>query len=339
VASRAAARPKRAASRHKPKPVNLALQGGGSHGAYAWGVIDQFLEDGRIRIEGISGTSAGSANAVVYAYGHMLGGVTGAREALAGFWKRLSDTRSGFNTPEMFYAFKMFTGSVSPYQWNPLNWNPFREALEHCVDFAKLRRCKSTKLFIAATNVETGKARVFTTPEITVEVVLASSCLPFLFQAVEIEGQHYWDGGYMGNPVLYPLFYDTDTRDVIIIHVNPIERPGVPRLAVEIENRLNEITFNASLIKELRAIAFVQKLVAEGWLKPDFHGKLKNVLMHSVRADKVLADLSVASKFSLDWKYLQDLHRRGRETGKVWMDANHGHIGRRSSVDLHREFL
>jgi NTE family protein len=327
------------APRRKAKRINLALQGGGSHGAYAWGVIDEFLADGRIAIEGISGTSAGSVNAVVYAYGNMLGGVEGAREALAGFWKRLSDTRVGFNNPEAFYAFKMITGSVSPYQWNPLNWNPFREALERSVDFERLRGCKSTKLFLAATNVETGKARIFTTPEVSADVVMASSCLPFLFQAVEIEGQHYWDGGYMGNPALYPLFYDTESRDVIIIHVNPIERPGVPRLAGEIENRLNEITFNASLIKELRAIAFVQKLVDEGWLKPGFRGQFKNVLMHSVRADKVLADLSVASKYSLDWEFLQELHRRGRETGKAWLAASHGDIGRRSSVDLRKEFL
>ncbi len=277
-------------ARGKPKRVNLALQGGGSHGAYAWGVLDHFLEDGRISVDGISGTSAGSVNAVVYAYGHMVGGVEGAREMLAAFWKRLSDTRSGFSNPEMFYAF-------------------------------------------------TGKGRVFTTREVSVDVVMASSCLPFLFQAVEVDGSYYWDGGYMGNPVLYPLFYDTDTRDVIVVHINPIERPGVPRLAHEIENRLNEITFNSSLIKELRAIAFVQKLVAEGWLKPDFRGKLKNVLMHSVRADKVLLDQSIASKFSLDWDFLQELYRRGRATGKEWLDANYRHIGRRSSVDLRKEFL
>ena len=323
----------------RPKRVNLALQGGGAHGAYAWGVLDSFLEHGELEVEGISGASAGSVNAVVYAYGKMVGGVAGARELLAAFWKKLSDTRTGFTNPYAFQLFKMMTGAVSPYQWNPLNWNPFRDALVQTVDFERLRRCKSTKLFIAATNVETGKARIFTTPEVTADVVMASSCLPFLFQAVKIDGGYYWDGGYMGNPVLYPLFYDTKSRDVIIIHINPIERPGVPREAHEIENRLNEITFNASLIKEIRAIAFVQKLVDEGWLKPDFRGKLKNVLMHSVRADKVLLDLSVESKFSLDWEFLKDLNRRGRETGREWLDANLRHVGRRSSVDLRAQFL
>jgi NTE family protein len=323
----------------RAKRVNLALQGGGSHGAYAWGVLDRFLADGRIEIEGISGTSAGSVNAVVYAYGQMVGGVDGAREALAAFWKRLSVSGGGFSNPQMFGAFKAMTGSVSPYQWNPFNWNPFRDALVETVDFERLRTCTTTKLFLAATNVETGRARIFTTPEVSADVVMASACLPFLFQAVEIDGQHYWDGGYMGNPVLYPLFYDTKSRDVIIVHINPIERTGVPRLAHEIENRLNEITFNSSLIKELRAVAFVQKMLDEGWLHADFKGKLKNVLIHSVRADKALCDLSVASKFSLDWKFLKDLHSRGVSTGREWLAENYANLGRRQSTDLRKEFL
>ena len=184
------------------------------------------------------------------------------------------------------------------------------------MDFERLRKSKAIKLFLAATNVETGKARIFTNEEITSDVVMASSCLPFLFQAVEIEGQHYWDGGYMGNPVLYPLFYHTDARDVIILHINPIFRPGVPRTAPEIENRLNEITFNASLIKEIRAIAFVQKMLEDGWLKPEFAGKLKNVLMHSMRADKALADLGVPSKFSTEWRLLEELRDRGRKEAR-----------------------
>ncbi|MEO5693881.1 MAG: patatin-like phospholipase family protein [Usitatibacter sp.] len=328
-----------AARRSRARRVNLALQGGGSHGAYAWGVLDALLADGRLEVDGISGTSAGSVNAVVYAYGRMMGGADGARELLHKFWKRLADSGAGFSYPEAFQAFKAMTGSISPYQWNPFNWNPFRQALVDTVDFEQLRTCKSTKLFLGATNVETGKARVFTTPEVSADVVMASSCLPFLFQAVEIEGQHYWDGGYMGNPALYPLFYETSTRDVIIVHVNPIERKGVPRLAHEIENRLNEITFNSSLIKELRAVAFVQKLIEEGWLKDEFAAKLRHVLMHSVRADKVLADLSVPSKFSLEWKFLRELHERGISTGREWLAANYRHIGKRSSLDVRKEFL
>jgi NTE family protein len=326
--------------RTEVKRINLALQGGGSHGAYAWGIIDNFLQDGRIEIEGISGTSAGSVNAVVFAYGYLIGGREGAREMMAKFWKTLSDVRAGFATPEAFKYFKMMTGSVSPYQWNPWNLNPFRETVEKVVDFERLRQSKGgIKLFLAATNVETGKARIFTNEEITSDVVMASSCLPFLFQAVEIEGQHYWDGGYMGNPVLYPLFYHTDARDVIILHINPIVRKGVPRTAPEIENRLNEITFNASLIKEIRAIAFVTKMLEDGWLKTEFSGKLKNVLMHSIRADKVLADLGVPSKFSTEWKLLEELRERGRKECQTWLDEHFKDLGKRSSVDLRTEFL
>lgn len=326
-------------TRPQVKRINLALQGGGSHGAFAWGIIDAFLEDGRLEIEGISGTSAGSVNAVVFAYGYMLNGPQGAREMLHAFWKRLSDSRAGFATPEAFKAFKMFTGTMSPYQWNPLNWNPFRKTLEETVDFDALRKSKDIKLFLAATNVETGKARIFQNEEITSDVVMASSCLPFLFQAVEIEGQFYWDGGYMGNPVLYPLFYHTDARDVVILHINPIFRPGVPRTAPEIENRLNELTFNSALIKEFRAIAFVSKMLEDGWLKPEFAGKLKNVLLHSLRADKALKDLGVPSKFDTSWRFLEDLRDRGRKEGQAWLDEHFKDLGQRSSVDLRAEFL
>ena len=195
------------------KVINLALQGGGAHGAFGWGVMDQFLEDGRLSIEGVSGTSAGSMNAVVHAYGK-INGNDGASEALHNFWKAISDAG----------------------QLNPRNYNPLREVLESPVDFEELERRAETKLFTCATNVRTGKARVFHTSEITSEVILASACLPHVFQAVEIEGEYYWDGGYMGNPVLYPLCYETESEDVVILHVNPIERPGPPKISVEISN-------------------------------------------------------------------------------------------------------
>jgi len=298
------------------------------------------LADGRLEVEGISGTSAGSVNAVLVAYGYMLNGAEGAREMLEKFWRTLSEQRAGFNSPESFKVFKMMTGTMSPYQWNPYNWNPFRATIEKVVDFERLRQDKGgVKLFLAATNVETGKARIFTNEEITPDVVMASSCLPFLFQAVEIEGQFYWDGGYMGNPVLYPLFYHTDSRDVIILHINPIYRPGVPRTAPEIENRLNELTFNSALIKEFRAIAFVGKMLEDGWLKPEFASKVKNVLIHSIRADKALKDLGVASKFSTDWRFLMDLCERGRKESNEWLEVHFKDLGKQSSVDLRAEFL
>ena len=307
------------------KKINLALQGGGSHGAFGWGVMDKFLEDGRIEIEGVSGTSAGSMNAVVYAYGKLKGN-DGAREALHNFWKAISDAGQRFAMPKMPWdtgsaqkenpmqaLMKSMMSVLSPYQMNPMNYNPLREVLEQQVDFEELENSQSaTKLFICATNVRTGKVKIFNTPEVTADVVLASACLPQVFQAVEINGEHYWDGGYMGNPVLYPLFYHTESRDVVILHINPIERPGLPTTAANIANRLNEITFNSSLIKELRSVYFVQKLLDDGWIKDEHRDKLKYVLIHSVRADNAMSDLSSASKMNSEWKFLTNLRDRGR---------------------------
>ncbi len=331
------------------KRINMALQGGGAHGAFGWGVMDKFLEDGRIEIEGLSGTSAGSMNAVVYAYGKLKGN-DGAREALHNFWKAISDAGQRFAVPKMPWdtghnqnpmqdMMKSMMSVFSPYQLNPMNYNPLREVLEQQVDFEALERSQGTKLFLCATNVRTGKVKIFNTPEVTADVVLASACLPQVFQAVEIDGEHYWDGGYMGNPVLYPLFYYTKSRDVVILHINPIERPGPPTSAADIANRLNEITFNSSLIKELRSVYFVQKLLDDGWIKDEFRAKLKYVLIHSVRADNAMSDLSSASKMSSDWKFLTMLRDRGRALATEWLEHNFNHLGVRSTVDLKREFL
>lgn len=338
------------------KVINLALQGGGAHGAFAWGVIDKFMEDGRIHVEGISGTSAGSMNAVVHAYGHLKGGKEGVREALHNFWLAISEAGakyspvkrnqfeqmfSGWNHDKSFASeiFKLVTHSFSPYQLNPMNFNPLRDVLEAEVDFEELERSQDTKLFLSTTNVRTGKVKVFHTPEITSDVVLASACLPYLFQAVEIDGEYYWDGGFMGNPVLYPLFYYTNARDVVILHINPIERPGPPTMSNDIFNRINEITFNSSLIKELRSVYFVQKLLDEGWIKEEYREKLKYVLIHSVRADTALSDLSVSSKFANEWSFLTMLRDRGRAYATEWLSRNFNDIGVRSTVNLQQEFL
>jgi NTE family protein len=333
------------------KLINLALQGGGAHGAFGWGVMDKFLEDGRLDIEGICGTSAGSMNAVVYAYGKLKGN-DGAREALHNFWKAISDSGQRFKLPKMPWEtmlnienpmagmMKALMSMYSPYQLNPMNYNPLRDVLEGQVDFEELNKnTHVTKLFICATNVRTGKARIFTAKEVTADVVLASACLPQVFQAVEIDGEHYWDGGYMGNPVLYPLFYHTQSRDVVILHINPIVRPGTPKTAGDISNRLNEITFNASLIKELRAVYFVQKLLDDGWIKDEFRDKLKYVLIHSVRADNAMSDLNASSKLSTEWDFLLMLRDRGRALATEWLAHNFEHINVRSTVDMHREFL
>ena len=349
-----AARARKPAAR--TRTINLALQGGGAHGAFAWGVLDYLLEDGRLIFDGISGTSAGSMNAVVLAYGLHIGDGPGARAALHNFWKAVSDAGQKYSLVRAwpwerhmgdwnnddgwsFQTFKAMTNLFSPYQLNPANFNPLRDLLVEQVDFAELNTCKKTRLFLSATNVQTGNVRVFGTGEVTVDAVMASACLPFLYQAVEIDGQSYWDGGYMGNPALFPLFYGTDTRDVLIVHINPIVRDGTPTTPHEIDDRVNEISFNSSLIKELRAVAFVQKLLDEGWLKEEYRDQMKYVLIHSLRADQALADLSSASKLCTEWGFLTTLRDRGRVAAKEWLDRHHDDIGIRQTVDLRAEFL
>lgn len=342
------------------KTINLAIQGGGAHGAYAWGVLDRLLEDGRIRIDGISATSAGSMNAIIMAYGNMTAGRGGARAALYHFWKEISEAGAIYSPLKQMpwdyfqghwagnwnidnsISYRMFdtlTRMVSPYQFNPLNFNPLRQVLEKAVDFDELKRCQTTKLFLSATNVRTGKVRVFRTDEITSDVVMASACLPMLFQAVQIGEDHYWDGGYMGNPALFPLFYHTKSRDLLVIHINPIEREELPTSSADIMNRLNEITFNASLLKEMRAIAFVSRLIEEDWLKAKYKGKLKHLIMHAIRAEGVLSELSVASKFNTDWHFLLYLRDLGRNEAEKWLKLNFASLGKQSTIDLRAEFL
>lgn len=339
-----------------PKTINVALQGGGAHGAFAWGALDKLLEDGRVAIEGISGTSAGSMNAAVLAYGLAKGGPEDARRRLHDFWRAISNAgrfcgsvrhlpwaaiwsawNPGFSPS--FEWFSALTRYFSPYQLNPFDLNPLRDALSSLVDFDELRRCRATKLFLSATNVRSGKVRVFTTKEITSDVVMASACLPDLFKAVEIAGEHYWDGGYMGNPCLFPLIYHTTCRDIVILHINPIMRPNLPMVASDIFNRVNEITFNSSLLRELRAIAFVQNMIDRGWIKDEYRARFKRVLLHSIRADDALRDLSVASKFSCDWGFLCMLRDRGRAETTRWLAKSYDAIGERSSIDLGAEFL
>ena len=319
------------------KRVNLALQGGGAHGAFGWGVLDRLAEDGRLEVEGLSAASAGSVNAVVYAQGIMSGGNDGAREALEKFWRAISDAGTPYAPATMIL--QSLTGVFSPYQFNPFNINPLREVLERNVDMQAVQACDRVELFICATNVRNGQPRIFSTRELTLDMVLASACVPSMFQAVGVEGEHFWDGGYMGNPPLYPLIYNTRSRDIVIVHINPIVRPQLPTTAHEIQNRLNEITFNSSLIRELRAIAFVTKLIDEGWLKDEYKDKLKRVLIHSIRSDGVMCDLSVASKLDTNWEFLCELRDRGRAAAAAWLEQAYEHIGERSTVDLRAEYL
>jgi NTE family protein len=335
------------------KTINLALQGGGAHGAFTWGVLDRLLEEETIGFDGISATSAGAMNAAVFAYGLSEGGRDGAKKALANFWRRVShaaafsplqptalDRFFGNKSLEHSPAFMIFdilSRVLSPYQFNPLNYNPLRDLVAECVDFEKLRMtCCPVKLFLSATNVRTGKVRVFGNDEISVDSVLASACLPFMFQAVEIDGDPYWDGGYMGNPCIYPLIYNCDSSDVLIVHINPLERKHMPHTAAEILNRINEISFNSSLMREMRAISFVTKLIDSGALKSD---GMKRMLVHSISADDVMNELGHTSKLNADWEFLVNLRDTGRAHADAWLAGNAEKLGRESTVDIRGTYL
>ena len=335
----------------KRKPVNLALQGGGAHGAYTWGVLDRLLQEDSLAIEAISGTSAGAVNAVVLASGLATGGIAGARERLSGFWKavgasaslspvrrmpwqRASDGWSLDSSPA-FLFFDLISRVASPYDLNPMNFNPLRHLLDEHVDWQALRSCNDIKLFISATSVHTGKVRIFHTDDVTADAVLASACVPHLFQAVEIDGEPFWDGGFSGNPSLWPFFYDTEARDIVIVQINPIERRETPKTARGILNRVNEITFNASLLKELRAIDFVSRLVEDGVLDGTDYRDLR---IHRVACDALLNELQSSSKLNAEWPFLQHLHEIGSNAAALWLETDGAHVGRRSSVDIRAMF-
>lgn len=342
----------RAATEADVKTINLALQGGGAHGAFAWGVLDRMLEDERIGFEGVSATSAGAMNAVVLAHGLAKGGRLGARKALEEFWHRVAEAGRmsplqptaiermmhdhSLNLSPAFFAFDLMTRMLSPYQFNPFNFNPLRDALAASVDFDLIKAKCPIKLFLCATNVRTGKVKIFKNQDLTIDAVLASACLPFLFQTVEIDGEAYWDGGYMGNPAIYPLIYDCKSSDVVIVHINPLERKDVPKTAFEIQNRVNEISFNSSLMREMRAIAFVTKLIDDGKLPPDH---ARRMLIHAIDGDEFMRDLSVTSKLNADLEFLTHLRDEGREAADTWLKAHHDALGRTSTIDIREKYL
>lgn len=340
-------------ARANAKRINLALQGGGAHGAVTWGVLDRLLEDERLVIDGISGTSAGAVIASALAYGMHQGAAEGGRRKLDELWRALSafgqwtnpvrrtpfDRAIGdFNVDDSpgYWWFDWLTHAFSPSQLNPFGLNPLKTALVQCIDFDALRTCDRVKLFINATNVRTGKVKIFRIDEVTVEAVLASACLPHLFKAVAVGGEHYWDGGFTGNPALFPFFYNSEAQDIVLVHVNPLTREKVPTTPTEITNRLNEISFNSALLGELRAIGFVRKLLDDGWLKDEYRDRLKSIRMHSIRSDAALDDMSVASKYNVELDFLLELKNRGRRIADAWLVENFDALGRDSSVDIRK---
>ena len=336
----------------RPRPrLNLALQGGGSHGALTWGVLDALLEDGQWQFDGVSGTSAGAMNAVALAHGFAqaaqqhkdpedahLAGCTLARESLTRLWEGVGALGSlTWGTP--LSAANPLVGMMSqwfsPYQTNPLGINPLRKLLEREVDFSLLCSARTgvvgPKVFVCATNVRTGRGEIFFGPRLSADAVMASACLPMLFKAVEIEGEAYWDGGYSGNPALHPLIYQTDTSDILLVQINPVEHLDVPSSASEIMERMNEVTFNASLLAELRAIEFVRRLLAEGKLDPR---RYKSVRMHRIDGGSVLAPFGADSKMRADLSFVRQLFALGRTAGQDWLHAHRKDVGVRPSIQI-----
>lgn len=338
------------AAARKARPITLALQGGGSHGAFTWGVLDALLEDGRLALDAISGTSAGAMNAAVLACGWAAGGAQGARDALASFWAAVGGVSGcwgmlpkgdlpawAYNRAQWpgFAAWEAWVSQWSPYELNPLNLDPLRRIVDAHVDLAALRG-GPIKLFITATSVRTGQPRVFSGDSLSVDALLASACLPLTSQTVVIDGEPLWDGGFSGNPALWPLIYGADPEDLLIVQINPLQRDGIPRTMAEINDRLNEITFNASLVAELRAIAFVQRLLKDKQVDPR---RYKDLRLHRIADEAGLAPFDASSKLNTDPRLLRQLCELGQQAARRWLEQELAHVGRSSSLDVAQVFL
>ncbi len=335
------------------KKLNLALQGGGAHGAFTWGVLDHLLSDPRIAISGLSGASAGAVNAVLVMDGLARGGPAEARQRLADFWRAAS---AGGDLPPMqravtdrLFSFMPFGATsmadwftamsryFSPYELNPLNINPLKDLIGRFVDFDLVRQ-SPLPLFVATTNVHTGRLRLFSREKVTADVVMASAALPFLFQAVEIDGVPLWDGGYLGNPAIFPFLTNTEAEDVLVVQINPVSRPATPHTSAEIINRLNEITFNSALIAELRAMDFVTQLVDDGRLPRGFEpGQYRRLNIHRIDLGQLGTRLAGSSKLKTDYEFLELLHRAGVRAAKRFLDQHFNDIGQQSTIDLAAE--
>ncbi|MCI4624710.1 MAG: patatin-like phospholipase family protein [Candidatus Magnetoovum sp. WYHC-5] len=337
------------------KNINLALQGGSTHGSFTWGVLDRLLEETDLDIVGVSATSAGAVNGSLLVYGLLKGGKEEARKVLSEFWEKLAQKSlfSPLNQPTIidrlyaehpgnmnfnpvFWFFSTITRLYSPYQLMPFDINPLRDVLNEIIDFKVLQSSDHPKLFLSATNVKTGKIKIFSKDELSIKAVLASACLPFTFKSVEINNEYYWDGGYMGNPALYPLFYNTNCPDLLLVQINPINIPHVPTTAGDIVNTTTRIAFNSSLMREMRAVLFINSLVAKGF---DDGGKLKRAHIHMIEAEDVMNTLNETSKMNLSGDFLSYLFNIGRQRAHAWIEANYDKIGKESSCSVEDIFL
>ena len=331
--------------------VNLALQGGGAHGAFTWGVLDALLEDGRLQFDGVSGTSAGAMNAVLLAQGLMAGGPDGARAALRRFWTAVADSMPfevavpTANGKDMRLAPAMqlmlqWTHYFSPEQLNPFDLNPLRKILSAQVDFDRLRVHSPVKLFVAATNVNTGKLRLFRTPELTPDAVLASACLPTMHRSVVIDGEPYWDGGYAANPAVFPLFHECRARDIVLVMLAPLKHSATPQSASDIKSRMMELAFNATFLREMRMFAHLRERAARSswWRRGELDRRLAGTHFHVIEAGEVMRELSTESKVAANMRFFEMLFALGREHGSAWLSAHQADVGRRSSADLQALF-
>lgn len=340
------------AANNEKKVIAVALQGGGSHGAYTWGVLDALLEDERISIEGLSGTSAGGLNATATAQGIALHGNKGARETLSKLWHLVGEEGrksplkafpwdkavKNFNisgTPA-YQALQFFTGMLSPYQFNPKNKHPLAPIIDELFDFETLSQTDKVGLFLCATHIATGKLKIFTGKELSREAVMASACVPTLFQAMEVDGEFYWDGGFIGNPAIYPLIYNLKTPDILVIQIRRVHDPMVPVTVHDIHNRLGEITQNSCLTREMRSIAFITKLIEDGVIPEN---KIKKLNMHLIRDDAFFGSIDRASGFCSDPDFLEYLFKAGRRTGKAWLQENFKSIGNKSTARIEEDFI
>ncbi len=335
----------------KKKRIGIAIQGGGAHGAFTWGILEKLLDLPDLEIAGVVGTSAGAMNASALAYGLNLGGPEKAKEVLSTFWRKISQkskysilkpslldmmiNKGDMDLSPGYNLFSIMTHIFSPYQLNPLNYNPLKEVIEEVIDFEVLKKATKTKLFLCATNVLTCKPKVFMGEELSADACMASACLPFIFQAVEIDYNAYWDGGYMGNPPIFPLIKNTDVDDILILKINPIKIKEIPKTAKDIEDRINEISFNSSLMAEMKMIHFINKLLDRG---VTLEG-CRKIRFHAISADEALKDYSISSKLNASWDFISHLHDIGMRYGNEWIQESYDCIGFKDSIDVEKVFL
>jgi NTE family protein len=331
-----------------PKPVTLALQGGAAHGAFVWGVLDRLLEEERLAFEGVSGTSSGAINAVLLAYGLIEGDRAAARALLARFWKRISEASEARRwTANMVLRlararirqlarkegfFDLMSRILLPYEFDAVTMDPLRAVIAEMVDFERLRRERPMSLFINATNISTNENRIFDAEEVSLDAVCASCCLPYLFEAVEVEGERYWDGGYMGNPTIYPLIYHCTTTDIVMVLTTPLGPKPPPEAAADIMTRVSQVSFTSAFMREMRAIAFVTDLIERKLVSPE--ANLRKIHMHAVAPEADDPSFAVSQRFNADWPFLEDLRDKGRAAAGAWLAEAFPKVGERSSIDV-----